>query len=155
MIDLRKSAAGVTVLLSRGGVEGWSGRQRRSVSRTALRQAWLAAQIERGDLANLLAGTFGGNAAEREVCFALGFIRGRGYGAQMDVAAEAVREFTKTSGHCKIFQTLIGGLRKRGKTVGGRRSLRVRSLIPQYPDLIQSWFGYLALCRTTDKKGKK
>src|ERR1019366_6030797 len=61
----------------------------------ALGQVELAAEIEQGDLADLFAGTFGGDETEREVGFVGGFIPGRGFAdehdGEMGLAARAVK----------------------------------------------------------------
>src|SRR3954451_25446032 len=79
----------------------------------ALRQVELAAQIEQGDLADLLAGAFGSDEAEREVGFVGGFIPRRGfpdeYGGEVGLAARVVKGIYIILWHYKVFQKFIGG----------------------------------------------
>ena len=79
----------------------------------ALGQVKLAAEIEEGDLADLFAGTLGGDETKGEVGFAGGFIPGRGFadehGGKVGVAAGKLNGFTNILWHYKVFQKFIGG----------------------------------------------
>jgi len=77
----------------------------------ALRQVELAAQIEQGDLADLLAGAFGGDEAEREVGFVGGFIPRRGFadehGGEVGLAARVVKGIYIILWHYKVFRKFM------------------------------------------------
>ena len=78
----------------------------------ALGQVELATEIEQGNLADLFAGTLGGDETEREVGFVGGFIPGRGFadehGGKVGVAAGEVNGFTNILWHYKVFPEFIG-----------------------------------------------
>ena len=79
----------------------------------ALRQVNQVAQIEQGDLADLFAGAFGGDEAEREVGFVGGFIPRRGFadehGGEVGPAAGVVKGTRIILWHYKVSQKFIGG----------------------------------------------